>query len=515
MVAPHTGRGYRWTISIAIHFIATAPGERTVPAALVLPSSNGRPGTMMNDPILLQQPASSPALLAALRARLHCDVIDRLHPTYDEARRVWNGMIDRHPAVIVRCETAADVAETVRIAAEHRPLVSIRGGGHQVAGSAVCDQGLVIDLSAMKGVEVDPARRVARAQGGVTWGELDRATQPFGLATPGGEVSTTGIAGFTLGGGMGLLMRAHGLACDNVRSVEIVTADGVTRRASRTEHPDLYWAVRGGGRGVGVVTTFEFELHRVGPDVAVAQVFYAYDEAEQVLRRWQDLAPRMPETVTPQLILWSVPPDPSIPEELHGVSTVIVLGLFAGAAEQGAAVLQPLRELGTPLLDASGTMPYVDVQASVDALFPAGGRYYMKSHFMNELSDAAIAELLEHDARRPTPESLTVIRTLGGAVSRIAADDSAYPHRSSVFNVSVDAGWTDAALDDTAIGWARSAWDALQPCAAGGVYVNFAGLGEEASLMQDAVFGGSGSRLAAVRARYDPAGLFAVAARQP
>jgi FAD/FMN-containing dehydrogenase len=250
------------------------------------------------------------AIGGALRAALRGEVIDRSHADYDEARRVWNGLIDRHPAVIARCASTADVVEAVRVARRNRPVVSVRGGGHQVAGSAVCDDGLVIDLSTMKGVHVDPVARTARAQAGATWADVDRATQLFGLATPGGEVSETGIAGFTLGGGMGVLQRAYGLACDNLRSVEIVTADGAVRTASRDEHPDLFWALRGGGRGLGVVTSFEFTLHPVGPKVAKTLVFYPYEEAGRVLRGWRDLVPQLPDTVSPEFVLWSIPPDP-------------------------------------------------------------------------------------------------------------------------------------------------------------------------------------------------------------
>jgi FAD/FMN-containing dehydrogenase len=459
--------------------------------------------------------AGEARLVEALRVALKGEVIDRAHPAYDRARQVWNGLIDRRPAVIACCGATADVVEAVRVAREFRPPVSVRGGGHQIAGSAVCDDGLVIDLSAMRTVEVDPARRVARAQGGVTWAELDRATQPFGLATPGGEVSTTGIGGFTLGGGMGLLMRRHGLACDNVRRLEIVTADGRVLTASRDEHPDLFWAARGGGRGLGVVTWFEFDLHPIGPDVAVAQVLYPYEDAERVLRAWRDIAPDVPDTVTPQAILWSVPPDPAIPAALHGRKAVIVMGLFAGPPEAGEAVLAPLRTLGAPLLDLTGTLGYVDIQSSVDGAFPAGGRYYMKSHFMDRLSDEAIAVLLDWDARRPTADTVTVIRTLGGAVRRADPDDNAYAHRSAVYNLSLDVGWTDPALDSSAIGWARGAWDALMPFAAGGVYINFSGLDEEADALRGAVYGRNRDRLAAVRAAYDPEGLFEGAARRP
>lgn len=454
-------------------------------------------------------------LTEAIRANLRGQVIDPTDPEYDDARRVWNGLIDRYPAVIARCSDTRDVVTAVRIASRYRPPVSIRGGGHQIAGSAICDDGLVIDLSAMKTVDVDPETRRARVQGGVTWGELDRQTQRFGLATPGGEVSTTGIAGFTLGGGMGQLMRAHGLACDNLRSIEIVTADGDVRTASRAKNPELFWAARGGGRGIGVVTSFEFDLHPVGPEVAVAQIFYPYEDAARILRAWPDLVRSTPETITPQLILWSVPPDPSIPGELHGEKVVIALALHSGPASDAATALAPLRELGTPLIDLSGSVSYVDIQASVDELFPAGGRYYMKSHFMDELPEAAISTILQWDARRPTPETLIVLRTLRGAVGRVGPEETAYPHRSALFNLSIDAGWSDPAMDDEAIGWARGAWDAMRPFATGGVYINFSGLGDQADDHHDEIFGRSRMRLEAIRAKYDTEGLFTAAAYRP
>ncbi|QSB14937.1 FAD-binding oxidoreductase [Natronosporangium hydrolyticum] len=454
-------------------------------------------------------------LAAALRANLHGEVIDRAHPEYDRARQVWNGLIDRYPAVIARCTGAADVVAAVGAAREFHPPVSIRGGGHQIAGSAVCDNGLVIDLSPMKGVAVDPIGHTLRAGGGVTWGELDREAQLFGLATTGGEVSTTGIAGFTLGGGMGLLMRAYGLACDNLRSAEIVTADGMVRTASRQEHQDLFWALRGGGRGLGVVTGLEYDLHPLGPQVATAQVFYPYEAAAQLLRGWSDVVRALPETITPQLALWSVPPDPALPAELHWQRAVMVAGISAGPAESGAATLAPLRELAEPLLDLSGLTSYLEIQSAVDPLFPAGGRYYMKSHFMADLPEPAIEAMLAQDARRPTPESLIVIRSMGGAVARVGADETAFPHRSEPFNVSIDAGWVDPALDATAVGWARDTWRALVQYASGGVYVNFSGFGEEADELRDAVFGGNQRRLAEVRAAYDPAGLFDAASRRP
>ena len=453
------------------------------------------------------------ALIEALRSSLRGEVIDRAHPAYDGVRRVWNGLIDRRPAAIARCAGADDVAAAVGVARKHRPLVSVRGGGHQVAGSAVCDEGLVIDLSAMRDVSVDPDARIARVAGGAKWADVDRATQAFGLATPGGEVSATGVAGLTLGGGIGATMRAYGLACDNLRSVEIVTADGELRTASRDEHANLFWALRGGGRGLGVVTSFEFELHPLGPEVTSALVLYPYEDAERVLRAWRDYAPTAPDEVTPEIALWSIPPLPELPEELHGASVVFVAGVYAGPPEDAAPVLAPLHQLGTPLADLSGTAPYVEAQSALDDFFPAGGRYFWKSHFLDELSDEAIATILARDAARPTPQSALYIRTLGGAVARVGTDETAFAHRSAGFNLSVDAIWSEPALDEAAIAWARSSWDALRPHATGGIYLNFAGLVEDG--VYEAALGTHAERVETIRRTYDPDGLFEAAALLP
>ncbi|HVF79885.1 MAG TPA: FAD-binding oxidoreductase [Solirubrobacteraceae bacterium] len=453
------------------------------------------------------------ALIDELRVALRGEVIDRAHPAYDYTRMVWNGLIDRRPAVIARCADTNDVVAAVRVARKHRPVLSVRGGGHQVAGSAVCDDGLVIDVSLLRDVAVDPVARTAGAAGGARWADVDRATQAFGLATPGGEVSATGVAGLTLGGGIGATMRAYGLSCDNLRSVEIVTADGTLRTASRDEHPDLFWALRGGGRGLGVVTAFEFELHPLGPEVACALLLYPYEDAEGVLRAWRDYASQAPDEVTPEVGLWSIPPLPELPEDLHGEPVVFVAGLYAGPPREAAPVLAPLRQLGDPLVDLSATGPYVEAQSALDDLFPSGGRYYWKSHFLDELSDAAIATTLEHAALRPTPDSVVYIRTLGGAIASVGANETAYAHRSAAFNVSVDAIWSQTEDDEAAIAWARSTWDALRPHATGGIYLNFAGLGEDG--MRRAALGSNEERLERIRRAYDPDGLFETAARQP
>jgi FAD/FMN-containing dehydrogenase len=467
-----------------------------------------------------ERPAPGPTTVttdavAALRAALLGTVLVPGDAGYDNARRVWNGLIDRHPAVIVRCSGMADVVEAVAFARHHPVPVSIRGGGHQVAGSAVCDDGIVIDLSTMNGVLVDPVARTARVQAGARWADVDRATQLFGLATTGGEVSITGVAGLTLGGGMGLTQRAFGLACDNLRSIEIVTADGVVRTASPDQHPDLFWAAKGGGRGLGVVTAFEFALHPLGPDVTAAMVAYADDEATAVVRAWHDLALDAPDVISPELNLWTVPPDPALPAELHGRPIVLVAALFAGDPADADATLRPYRELAEPLLDMTETMPYAVLQSAFDAVVPDGNRYYFKSHFTDELTDDAIDALIAVGRARPNPDSLVVVRTMGGAISRVSADDSAYPHRGARFNISLDGLWSDPADDAAVVGWSRQSWDRLRPFANGGVYVNFAGFEGEADVSPAATFGSNVERLDAVRADYDPDGLFTGAAARP
>jgi FAD/FMN-containing dehydrogenase len=466
------------------------------------PLTNGAPATM------------TPDAIESFGGAFAGDVIGPDHPSYDDARKVWNGVIDRSPALIARCSGIADAVAAVRFAPEHPMEVSIRGGGHQVAGTAVCDDGLVIDVSQMNGVYVDPAARTARVQAGARWADVDRATQLFGLATTGGEVSQTGVAGLTLGGGMGMTQRAFGLAADNLRSIEIVTADGVVRTAKQEEHPDLFWAARGAGRGLGVVTSFEFGLRQLGPDVAAAQVAYSYDNAEAAMRNWRDQALVTPETVSPEALLWSVPPDPALPAELHGTKILLAAGLYAGDPGDAERVLAPFGQLAPQLVDMSATMPYADLQSSMDAMFPDGGRYYFKSHFVDELTDEAIATLVACDQRRPTAESLIAVRTLGGAIDRVGPDESAFPHRGAKFNVSIDCVWSDPADDDRAVGWARDTWEAMRPYANGGVYINFAGFEDESDVARGAVLGEDTARLGRVRAEYDPTGLFSEAAER-
>jgi FAD/FMN-containing dehydrogenase len=427
---------------------------------------------------------------------------------YDDARAIWNGLIDRRPALIVQCAGAADVVDAVNLAREQDLLLSVKGGGHNVAGNAVNDDGLVIDLSQMRGVHVDPATRRVRAQGGVTWGDCDRETQLFGLAVPGGVVSTTGIAGLTLHGGVGHLRRKHGLSIDNLLSVDIVTADGELLRASATENEELFWAVRGAGSNFGVVTSFEFQAHPVGPMVMVGAVFYPLEDARTVLPAWRDYMASAPEELSSLAICWSVPPHDPFPPEHHGRAVVVVAAAYAGSVEDGEPVVQPLRELARPLIDLSGPWPWLGLQSGFDALFPKGGLYYWKSRALGELSEAAIDEIADFAARRPTPLTDLVIWHHGGAMSRVGETETAYAGRDAPFLVTGEVSWTDPSQSDTAIAWGREFWDAMSRHSTGGVYLNFPGLGEEKEALVRAGYGVNYDRLAALKAKYDPTNLF-------
>jgi FAD/FMN-containing dehydrogenase len=427
---------------------------------------------------------------------------------YDEARRIWNGLIDRRPALIVQCTGAADVVDAVNFAREHDLLLSIKGGGHNVAGNAVNDGGVVVDLSLMRGVHVDPATRTVRAQGGAIWGDADRETQLFGLAVPGGVVSTTGVAGLTLHGGVGHLRRKYGLSIDNLLSVDIVTADGVLRRASASENEELFWAVRGAGSNFGVVTSFEFQAHPVGPMVMVGALFYPLDGVQELLPAWRDYMTSAPDELSSIALCWSVPPHEPFPPEHHGKPVLVVAGAYAGSVEDGGPVVQPLRELGQPLIDLSGPWPWLGLQSGFDALFPKGGFYYWKSRELAELSGAAIDDIADFAARRPSPLTDIVVWHHGGAMSRVDETATAYAGRDAAFLVTGEASWDDPAQTDDAIAWGREFWDAMGGHSTGGVYLNFPGLGEEKEALVKAGYGANYERLTTLKAQYDPTNVF-------
>jgi len=429
-------------------------------------------------------------------------------PGYDEARTIWNGLIDRRPALIVQCSGAADVVDCVNFAREQNLQLSVKGGGHNVAGNAVNDGGLVIDLSRMVGVQVDPATRTVRAQGGATWADCDRETQLFGLAVPGGVVSTTGIAGLTLHGGVGHLRRKYGLTIDSLLSVDIVTADGQFRKASATENEDLFWAVRGAGSNFGVVTSFEFEAHPVGPMVMVGAIFYPLEEVKTLLPAWRDYMMSAPDDLSSLAICWGVPAHEPFPPELHGRPVLVVAGAYAGAVEDGEPFVQPLRELGRPVIDLSGPWPWVGLQSGFDALFPKGEYRYWKSRALAELSEEAIDDIADLAGRRPTPLTDIVVWHHGGAMSRVGETATAYAGRDAPFLVTAEVNWTDPAQNEEAIAWGREAWDVIGRHSTGGVYLNFPGLGEEKEALVRAGYGANYERLASLKATYDPENLF-------
>jgi FAD/FMN-containing dehydrogenase len=429
-------------------------------------------------------------------------------PGYEEARLVWNDLIDKRPALIARCAGVRDVIDSVTFAREHDLLLAVRGGGHNVAGNAVCDGGLVIDLSQMKRIRVDPERSTVRAEGGTTWADLDRETQVFGLATPGGEVSETGIAGLTLGGGIGLLRRKYGLSCDNLLSADVVTADGRFLTASETENADLFWGIRGGGGNFGVVTTFEYRLHPVGPEVMAAAVMYPFEQATELLHAWRDYTEQAPDEVTSEVMLWSIPDIPDFPEELRGEPTVVVAGMYAGPAQVGELQLQPLREFGTPLVDLSGIEPYTVAQSSFDSFFPEGLLYYWKSLYLDHLDDAMIDAMVFNAENRPSPKTLLIARHLGGAISRVTEDATAYGNRNAQFNLSIDSTWEDPTESERNIAWTREVWTKMRLFSDGGIYLNFAGFLEEGEKLLHEAHGENYERLVALKTKYDPTNLF-------
>ncbi len=441
--------------------------------------------------------------------RLRGEVLQKGDAGYEEHRKVWNGMIDKYPLLIARCTCVEDVVTSVNFARKHNLLVAVRGGGHQVAGHGTCDNGLVIDLSSMKEIEIDPELRIARVGPGCNWGELDRATQIYGLATPGGVVSDTGVAGLTLGGGLGWLRNKFGLSCDNLLSVEMVTADGRVIRASETEHSELFWGIRGGGGNFGIVTSFEFQLHPVGPEVIFCFVFHDGDKTEEALRFFREYTATAPDEVSIIAVLGVFPPGAeAFPHELHGKPFVLFAGGYAGSPEEGERVLQPLRDFSTSLVDFSGRMPYTQMQTMFDEDYPTGMRYYWKSTSLMELSDEAIACLAQQAHRQPSPLSTTDIWHNAGAISRMDANRTAYSGREIPYLINPEANWLDAGDDEANIAWVRDFLHALQPYSNGLKYLNFAGFQEEGQAMMKTAYGDKYERLVALKKQYDPTNLF-------
>ncbi|HEX7049661.1 MAG TPA: FAD-binding oxidoreductase [Longimicrobiales bacterium] len=448
------------------------------------------------------------AIPGALRATLAGEVITPDDDAYDRARRVWNGMIDRYPAAVVRPRGAADVIECVRIAREHDVPLAVRGGGHNVAGFGTCDGGLVVDLTSMRAVRVDPVRKLARAGGGATWGDVDRETQAFGLAAPGGIVSATGIGGLTLGGGQGWLRRTLGMTCDSLVSADVVTADGHLLVASESENPDLFWALRGGGGNFGIVTSFEYRLHPVGPLVAFAAPVYPLEKAPAILPAFREFAAAAPDEVNLSATFWTLPAAPAFPEHVHGRPVIVLGALFAGDPARGEAALRPLREIDEPVLDLSAILPYTAVQKLFDRFFPSGElRYYWKSLYLDRLDDDAVAEIVDHVSSRPSSLSMASVWALGGALPRVPATDTAAGNRDAPYLLEILANWDGAAESNANIAWARGFFDAMAPFGSGKTNLNFPGLGEDEDFVR-AAFGPGYDRLLAAKRVYDPTNLF-------
>ena len=427
---------------------------------------------------------------------------------YDSARAVWNGAIDRRPRLIARCIGTADVVAAVRFARDRDLEIAIRGGGHNVAGTAVCEDGIVIDLSAMRAVRVDPAGRRAWVQGGALWGDVDRETQAHGLATTGGIVSHTGVAGLTLGGGIGWLMRKHGLTVDNLLAADVVTADGELLRASEDEHPDLFWALRGGGGNFGVVTSFELRLHSVGPVILAGPILWGAGDVKAVVRFYRDFLSDAPDELTTVVRFGTAPPLPSIPTELHWRPVVMVGACYAGPIEEGERLLRPLRTCRAPLLDLIGPAPYVEFQRALDSTVVHGWHYYWKSTFLPQLTDDLIDVIAEHAFSGASPRSYVAMFHLKGAVSRVAESATAFGNRKASHAITLDGVWRPGeAFGDGDTAWARRFFAALRPFREG-VYVNFLGGDEDPVRVREAYGDSVYARLVDVKRTYDPTNVF-------
>ena len=451
-----------------------------------------------------------PSSVEALSNTIDGEILVSGQSGYDDARAVWNAMIDRKPAVIARCKNTGDVIKTVSFARDQNLPVSIRGGAHNVAGHAVCADGVMIDLSLMRAVQVDAENRRAWVEGGATWGDVDSETQKFGLATPGGLISDTGVAGLTLSGGIGWLRSAFGLCIDNMLSVEIVTADGQKLSASETENVDLFWAIRGGGGNFGVITKFEFALHPVGPQVMFCAPIYPIEAGPEPIRFWRDFLADKNDKVSSLLEFSTVPEDDDFPKQSWGKRVYTIAAVYAGDAAEGEQILQPLRELGDLVTDFSGQIEYCELQKLFDTLMPFGDyRSYWKAHYLKDLSNEVIETILQGNAAPPSPNTLTSIWNFGGATARVPANATAFGDRSMPYMFSIDSVWAKPQDDDTNINWTRDFWQRMQPHSYHGrTYLNFMGVGEDGVKLLEDTFGSNYSRLCEIKRKYDPDNRF-------
>ena len=444
--------------------------------------------------------------LLELRTTFRGQLIEPSHPEYDAARRIWNGMIDRRPALVAQCSGAADVIAAVNFASRHDLVVAVRGGGHSIPGHSVCDGGLMIDLSRLRGVTVNREHRTVRAQGGALWGDVDHETQAFGLATSGGVVSTTGIGGLTLGSGsQSWLIRKHGNAADNLLSADVVTAKGELVKASERENADLFWALRGGGGNFGVVTSFEFRLHPVGPLVLAGATFFSWDRLKEITDFYIDYVRHLPDELTTMLFYWTAPSVPFLPASIHGQNVAIISACYAGAIEAGEKVVAPIRAL-KPAADILGPMPYTALQSMFDPLVPKGTYGYAKSDYFDAIPPEMVDDMVAWARKKPGPMAMAHLNHFGGAMSRIPNDATPFAHRDALFAFSPDALWDKP--EDTAanVEWAKGYWQALRAYSPRGAYVNF--LTDEGQDRVRESYQGNYDRLVQIKGKYDPTNLF-------
>ncbi len=447
-----------------------------------------------------------PYAMNELNNLLEGPLLEQGDPGFDEARSVWNGMIDRRPALIIQCRSAADVITGIAFARENKMVVSIKGGGHGVAGKAVCENGLMFDMSGMKSVRVDPDARTARVGPGALLRDLDRETSKHGLFTTGGIVSTTGVAGLTLGGGMGYLARKHGLTIDNLLSADLVTADGKLLHCSEKENSDLFWALRGGGGNFGLVTSFEYQLHRQNPEILAAQIFYPMKDAPAVMHRYRQLMTNAPDELVAYAFAVNVPPAEPFPSELQGTPSFFFLACHSGDHEDGRKLLNPFQEIGDPILSVVEPLAYTALQQNFDEGMPKGGRYYWKSQFMREITDDAIATFLQYGEKIMGSMTMLGFEPLGGAIGRVGAGETAFSGRDAKFALSVWAGWHDPLKDQEIISWARDFHQSMSPFASDGLYSNYMDQDDEVRVL--AAYGGNYERLQSIKSKYDPDNFF-------
>ena len=444
--------------------------------------------------------------VSGFSAGLHGELVTPNSSKYDEVRAVWNGMINRRPGLIVRCHGAADVVQAVNFARKHELRVSVRGCGHNIAGSAVCEGGLMIDLKQMRSVHIDARQRTARVEPGCTLADFDHEAQAFGLATPTGINSTTGISGLTLGGGFGWLSRKYGMTIDNLLSADVVTADGRLVQANQEMSPDLFWAIRGGGGNFGIVTSYEFKLHPVGPEILSGLIVHPFENAKKVLQYYREFAASLPNETAVWVVMRLAPPLPFLPAEWHGKPVVVLAAFHAGDLGEGERILQPLRSFGHPIADVIGPHPYTGWQQAFDPLLTPGARNYWKSHNFESLSDELFDVMIAYIHKLPSPHTEIFIGQVGGQMNRVGEEETAYPHRTANFIMNVHGRWVTPAEDEACISWCRSFFHESAKLATGGVYINF--LTEEETDRIRSAYGPNFDRLVDVKSKYDPNNLF-------